>query len=121
MPVLAIQHVQLAMPPGREDDARAFYAGVLGLTEVPKDPELAKRGGAWFERGAVRVHLGVEHDFRPARKAHVGLLVDDVRAIVAECRRRGLETVDDEPLEGFDRIYVYDPFGNRLELMQPKS
>jgi catechol 2,3-dioxygenase-like lactoylglutathione lyase family enzyme len=92
---------------------------VLGLIEVPKPPELAKRGGAWFERGDVRVHLGVEKDFRPARKAHVGFLVDDITTIIAECRRRGLEIAHDEPLDGFERIYVYDPFGNRLELMQP--
>jgi catechol 2,3-dioxygenase-like lactoylglutathione lyase family enzyme len=97
------------------------YGEVLGLTEVPKPPDLAKRGGAWFERGDVRVHLGVEKNFRPARKAHIGFLVDDIATIIAECRRRGLEIVDDEPLDGFERIYVYDPFGNRLELMQPTS
>jgi catechol 2,3-dioxygenase-like lactoylglutathione lyase family enzyme len=119
--VHAIQHVQLAMPAGQEGAARAFYGEVLGLTEVPKPPDLAKRGGAWFERGDVRVHLGVEKNFRPARKAHIGFLVDDIATIIAECRRRGLEIVDDEPLDGFERIYVYDPFGNRLELMQPTS
>src|ERR1039457_6415640 len=69
-----IDHVQLAMPPGEEERARAFYAGVLGLTEVPKPPDLAKRGGAWFEQGAVKIHLGVEADFRPARKAHPALV-----------------------------------------------
>lgn len=121
MTVQAIQHVQLAMPAGREGEARAFYGEVLGLPEVAKPPDLAKRGGAWFERGSVRVHLGVEADFRPARKAHLGLLVDDLTAVLAECRRRGLEVVAGEPLEGFERAYVFDPFGNRLELMQPES
>jgi catechol 2,3-dioxygenase-like lactoylglutathione lyase family enzyme len=109
------------MPAGREAEARAFYGEVLGLIEVTKPPDLAKRGGAWFERGDVRVHLGVELDFRPARKAHVGFLVDDLATILAECRRRGLEVADDERLDEFERIYVADPFGNRLELMQPRS
>ncbi len=109
------------MPAGQEGAARAFYGDVLGLTEVPKPPDLAKRGGAWFERGDVRVHLGVEKNFRPARKAHIGFLVDGIATIIAECRRRGLEIVDGEPLDGFERIYVHDPFGNRLELMQPTS
>lgn len=118
MTVRAIHHVQLAMPVGEENAARAFYVGVLGLTEVPKPPDLVKRGGVWFERGDVRVHLGVEEDFRPARKAHVGLLVDDIATIAAACQRRGLDVVADEPIEGFERFYVHDPFGNRLELMQ---
>src|SRR4051812_33006464 len=114
----AIEHVQLAMPSGREDDARAFYAGVLRLTEIPKPPVLAARGGVWFELGAVKVHLGVEADFRPARKAHVAFSVTDVRAVVRACREHDVEVVDDDPMEGYDRAYVYDPFGNRLEIMR---
>ena len=82
MTILAIDHVQLAMPAGKEDEARAFYAGLLELSETPKPPELAKRGGAWFERGAVKIHLGVEADFRPARKAHPALVVDDLPALL---------------------------------------
>jgi catechol 2,3-dioxygenase-like lactoylglutathione lyase family enzyme len=119
--IRGIEHVQLAMPAGSEDEARAFYAGILGLDEVPKPPELAARGGAWFEQpsAGVKVHLGVEQDFRPARKAHVGFLVDDVEAVVRACRDGGLEVVDDEPLDGYARAYVYDPFGNRIELLQP--
>ena len=70
MSIRAIDHVQLAMPAGREDDARAFYAGLLGLSEVPKPPHLAARGGCWFETRDVKIHLGVDPDFRPARKAH---------------------------------------------------
>ena len=70
MTIVGIDHIQLAMPAGREDEARAFYARLLGIPEIAKPPELAKRGGAWFESGAVKVHLGVEPDFRPARKAH---------------------------------------------------
>lgn len=113
-----IDHVQLAMPEGGEDGARAFYGGLLGMDEVPKPPNLARRGGCWFEGGEVRLHLGVEADFRPARKAHPALLVDDLGALRRRLSEAGVECRDDEPLEGFVRTYVDDPFGNRLELMQ---
>ena len=119
MRVVAIEHVQLAMPPGRENEARAFYDGVLGIPEVPKPPHLAKRGGAWFERGSLKIHLGVETDFRPARKAHPALLVDDLEALIARLKARGVEVLEDAPLEGYVRVYVADPFGNRIELMEP--
>jgi catechol 2,3-dioxygenase-like lactoylglutathione lyase family enzyme len=118
MPITALHHVQLAMPRGREDDARAFYAGTLGMTEVPKPENLAKRGGAWFSSGSAEVHLGVEDDFRPAKKAHPALLVDGVKALAERCAAAGYAVVSDEPLAGFDRIYVSDPFGNRIELLQ---
>jgi len=118
MTIVGIDHVQLAMPGGREDDARAFYARLLGLPEQPKPPELAKRGGAWFENGTVKIHLGVEADFRPARKAHPALLVRGLRALAERLRSAGVEVVEDA-LEGYDRVYVADPFGNRLELMEP--
>lgn len=118
MRVKAIDHVQLAMPSGGEDKARAFYAGVLGILEVPKPANLAKRGGCWFEGGDVKVHLGVEAEFRPARKAHPAFLVDDLAALKRLLQSAGYEPKTDEPLEGYDRIYVDDPFGNRIELMQ---
>jgi catechol 2,3-dioxygenase-like lactoylglutathione lyase family enzyme len=121
MTITALHHVQLAMPRGREDDARAFYAGVLGFSELPKPPHLAKRGGAWFRSGGAEVHLGVEDDFRPAKKAHPALLVDDLAALAATCAAAGYATVSDQPLEGFDRLYVDDPFGNRIELLQPHA
>lgn len=120
MTIRAVDHVQLAMPPGREDDARAFFVGILGLAEVPKPPVLAGRGGAWFE-GAVKVHVGVEADFRPARKAHVAFVVDDLAELVEACRAAGLEVADGEPLDGWVRGFVHDPFGNRIELMQPTA
>ena len=107
------------MPAGREADAIAFYEGLLGIPQVPKPPHLAARGGCWFERGALKVHLGVDRDFRPATKAHPALLVRDVRALAAELAAAGCRVVDDEPLEGYDRVYVDDPFGNRIELLQP--
>jgi catechol 2,3-dioxygenase-like lactoylglutathione lyase family enzyme len=116
--IVGIDHVQLAMPPGREAEARAFYEGLLGLPEMPKPPELAKRGGAWFESGAVKLHLGVEADFRPARKAHPALLVRDLPGLLQRLRAAGVEVVED-PLEGYLRAYAADPFGNRLELMEP--
>ena len=120
MPVVGVDHVQLAMPAGREAEARAFYAGLLGIPEIPKPPVLAARGGAWFERGPLKIHLGVDSDFRPARKAHPGLLVSGLNALVERLRAAGHAVVDDEPLAGYQRVYVNDPFGNRLELREPR-
>jgi catechol 2,3-dioxygenase-like lactoylglutathione lyase family enzyme len=119
VPVERIDHVQLAMPAGGEDEARRFYGELLGLPEQPKPPHLAVRGGCWFGTGPLQLHLGVEPDFRPAKKAHPALLVRDLPALVDALRRAGVELVDDEPLEGYDRIYAYDPFGNRIELLEP--
>jgi catechol 2,3-dioxygenase-like lactoylglutathione lyase family enzyme len=117
--ILAIHHVQLAMPRGREAEARAFYVDVLALREIPKPPHLASRGGAWFVAGAVQIHLGVEDDFRPARKAHPALLVRHLSALLDRCKVQGFATTTDQPLPGYDRAYVNDPFGNRLELLEP--
>ena len=117
MSVVGIEHVQLAMPAGGEAEAREFYARLLGIPEIPKPPELARRGGAWFESGSVKIHLGVDADFRPARKAHPALLVDDLPALVERLREARVQIVED-PLEGRLRVYVTDPFGNRIELME---
>ena len=114
-----LDHVQLAMPPGREAEARAFYEGVLGIPEIPKPANLAKRGGAWFQRGSLKIHLGVEAEFKPARKAHPAFLVANLPAFVAALKQAGLQPVRDEPLEGYDRVYISDPFGNRIELLEP--
>ena len=119
MRVLGIEHVQLAMPPGGEERAREFYARLLGIPELPKPAHLAKRGGAWFESGRLKIHLGVEKDFVPAKKAHPALLVEGLRELAEALRAQGHAVVDDEPLEGFVRVYVSDPFGNRIELMEP--
>jgi catechol 2,3-dioxygenase-like lactoylglutathione lyase family enzyme len=110
-----IDHVQLAIPVGEEDRAREFYGDLLGLAEVPKPAELAGRGGCWFELGNVHVHIGVEADFHPARKAHVAFKVDEVRTLGEAARAAGYEVKDDDPIPGVDRIFVFDPFGNRLE------
>jgi catechol 2,3-dioxygenase-like lactoylglutathione lyase family enzyme len=115
----AIDHAQVAIPPGGEDDARAFYKDLLGLPEQPKPLELAKRGGAWFESRAVKVHCGVEDPFTPAKKAHIAFRVNDVASLASRARAAGYEVVDDDLLAGHERIYIYDPFGNRLEFLKP--
>lgn len=118
MPIVAIEHVQLAMPPGMEEEARRFYQGLLGIPEVPKPEHLAKRGGVWFENGPLRIHLGVDADFRPARKAHPALLVEGLAELVDRLKEHGITVADADPLEGYLRVYVSDPFGNRIELME---
>ena len=100
MKVLSIDHVQLAMPAGREAEARAFYADILGISEAHKPPHLAKRGGCWFELGALKIHLGVEKDFVPARKAHPALIVEDLKSLVAALKREGHRVVEDEIRKG---------------------
>ena len=119
MKIYGIHHVQLAMPEGREDDARTFYQKVLGFGEVQKPPSLDAQGGCWFESGSIKVHLGVETQFAPATKAHPAFLVVNLEDITKEAEQAGYEVVGGLPLEGFDRKYIYDPFGNRIELMQP--
>ena len=106
------------MPPGQEQMATDFYAGVLGLQRVAKPPNLEHRGGCWFEGGAARLHLGVEQDFRPAQKAHVALLVDGLAELTRTLTGAGVAVRSDEPLEGYDRVYVDDVFGNRVELLE---
>ncbi|ARX84053.1 MULTISPECIES: VOC family protein [Streptomyces] len=115
----AVDHVQLAAPVGSEEALRAFYVDVLGMTEVPKPPVLAGRGGCWFEAGAVRLHLGVEADFRPARKAHPGLLVTAIEAYAARLAALGAAVTWDDHLPGHRRFYSEDPVGNRLEFLEP--
>jgi catechol 2,3-dioxygenase-like lactoylglutathione lyase family enzyme len=114
-----IDHAQVAIPRGGEAQARAFYEELLGLPEQPKPPELAKRGGCWFESAAVKLHCGVEDPFSPAKKAHIAFRVGDVAGLAKRARAAGYEVVDDDLLEGHERIYIYDPFGNRLEFLKP--
>ncbi len=115
--VRSVTHMQVAIPVGGEDEARAFYGGLLGLVEVAKPPELAKRGGCWFElpEGTCgQLHLGVDPDFRPAKKAHVAFVVSDMTKLAETARPQGYEVLavqDDET----EQVYIYDPFGNRLE------
>jgi len=116
--IRAIDHVQLAMPAGREDDAVAFYQGLLGLPRVPKPAPMAARGGCWFEDGDVRIHLGVDADFRPATKAHPALVVEGLAALRQRIHAAGVATVDGDTFDGALRAYVEDPFGNRVELLE---
>jgi catechol 2,3-dioxygenase-like lactoylglutathione lyase family enzyme len=117
--VVALDHLQLAMPRGREAEARAFYGDILGLRELTKPANLAVRGGVWFQLGTQQLHLGVEGDFRPAKKAHPAFLVHNLAGLRARLEQSGFEPYEDEPLDGYQRCYVADPFGNRLELMEP--
>lgn len=119
--VLALDHVQLAMPRGREADAERFYCDVLGFEVVPKPPHLAARGGRWFRSGSVHLHLGVEADFTPARKAHPAFVVSSLSEVQSRLETAGVEIVWDTQTEGYERFYASDPFGNRLEFMQPDS
>lgn len=116
--IYAIDHIQLSIPPGAEDAARAFYGDLLGFVEVPKPAELAGRGGVWFEQGHIHLHLGVEPDMRPLKKAHPGLLTDNLRMLILRCRAVGVTVTLDTPLPGYDRAHILDPFGNRIELLQ---
>ena len=119
VPVIGIDHVQVAAPPGCEAEARAFYGGLLGLEELPKPEALRDRGGCWFRAGPQELHVGVEDPFAPARKAHPGLVVDDLDALAAGLRAAGVEVAVDASIPGTDRVHVADPFGNRLELRGP--
>ena len=120
MAITGIDHVQVAAPPGCEDEARAFYGGLLGLEELPKPEALAARGGCWFRAGAQELHVGVEEPFAPARKAHPGLVVDDLDALADAAARRRAQSVASRRSRSpaSTRFHVADPFGNRLELRQ---
>ena len=117
--LIGLHHIQLAMPPDEEEDAVRFYGTVLGLTQVDKPPELAPRGGVWFRSGGLEVHLGIEEPFTPARKAHPAFLVRDLPSLRERIEDAGYRVTDDVPLAGFHRCHVRDPFGNRLELVEP--
>jgi catechol 2,3-dioxygenase-like lactoylglutathione lyase family enzyme len=121
MAVRRLDHVLLAMPAGRESEARDFYQGLLGIPEAIKPGNLSARGGCWFEDGDLKVHLGVEKNFAPARKAHPAFIVDGLLKLEAKLRAAGCTVSYDEPLQGYDRFFVNDPFGNRIELMQVKA
>ena len=117
MRIVGLDHVQLAMPRGGEAVARAFYGEALGLGELAKPAHLAVRGGVWFAAGAVQLHLGVEDDFRPARKAHPALAVDGMTALCERLAAAGVSVRPDDPVGGRSRFFVDDPFGNRLEFI----
>ena len=113
-----LHHVLLAIPEGGEDACRPFYTGVLGMTELVKPPRLAARGGLWVRADNVEIHLGVEKDFRPARKAHPGLRVSDLDELAKRLAGAGYEPKWDTDLPHIRRFHVSDPVGNRLEIIQ---
>jgi catechol 2,3-dioxygenase-like lactoylglutathione lyase family enzyme len=114
-----LHHVQLAIPPGAEDRCREFYIGVLGMTEVPKPPELAKKGGLWLRTDTLEIHLGVEEHFTPARKAHPGIVVAGLDALADRVAAAGAPVEWNDEFIGFRRFHSRDPLGNRLEFMEP--
>jgi len=118
VPFRAIDHVQLAMPVGEEAAAKKFYCELLGMSEVAKPEELAKRGGAWFVSGRVQLHLGVETDFRAARKAHPALRCSDYDALTSKLRAAGIPVHEVGDIPGVHRCHILDPFGNRIELIK---
>src|SRR5580765_8763555 len=117
--VFGLDHLQLTMPAGAEEQARAFYGGALGLEETPKPPMLAARGGVWFRCGKQEIHLGVAEDFQPQRKGHPGLLVRDLATTSARLESAGAPIIPDDLLPGYERFYTADPFGNRIECLRP--
>jgi catechol 2,3-dioxygenase-like lactoylglutathione lyase family enzyme len=119
--VIGLDHVQLAMPPGRESEAEAFYTGFLGFVRIPKPEPMAARGGAWFASGPVALHLGVEVDFRAARKAHPALVVRDLAGLVAAAAAEGVEVRPNPDQPRGAGYYIDDPFGNRIELIDAEA
>ncbi|UQI45601.1 glyoxalase [Streptomyces sp. HU2014] len=116
-----LHHVQLSIPPGAEDLCREFWAGVLGMAELEKPPVPAARGGCWFRGGGLEVHLGVEDDFRPNKKAHPGILVNSLHALAQQLTDRGVSVTWDDDFPGHHRFYALDKLGNRLEFLEPAS
>ncbi|WZY00013.1 VOC family protein [Bacillus sp. FSL W7-1360] len=112
-----IDHVQLAAPKGSEEKARDFFGRILGMEEIPKPANLAKRGGVWFSCGQHQLHIGVQDDFAPAKKAHPAFHVANLEELRSTLTAAGVTVKDDEPLEGAERFYVDDPFGNRIEFL----
>lgn len=117
MGVVGLDHVQLAIPAGGEDQARGFFIGLLGMVEEEKPANLSP-SGCWFTGGTIALHIGIDPDFRPAKKAHPALLVDDLAGLRARLADAGCVIRDDTPVEGYARFFTEDPFGNRIELME---
>lgn len=119
MQLLDIDHVQIAAPTGCESEARRFFGQLLGMEEVSKPERLRSRGGCWFQVGSRQLHIGVEEDFRPAKKAHVAFTASDIDALFARLSAAGIQCVWDEAVDGVRRFYANDPWGSRLEFADP--
>jgi catechol 2,3-dioxygenase-like lactoylglutathione lyase family enzyme len=113
-----LHHVQIAIPPGSEDECRVFYVGILGMAEIEKPPVLAARGGLWVRADALEIHLGVERDFHPARKAHPGIRVVDLDGLAERLDEHGVQVAWSDDFPGHRRFYAFDNVGNRLEFLQ---
>ncbi len=118
---MIIDHVQLAMPTGKEAEARAFFVGILGMVEEEKPPLLQSRGGCWFRRGICKVHVGVDVEFRPQQKAHPAFVVDEIDRLSDRLAQCGYDVVWDKAIPGSRRFYTSDPFGNRIEFLEDPS
>ena len=118
MPILNLDHLQVAIPTGGEEAARSFYIGILGFSEQSKPASMAGRNSIWLTAGPVNLHLGIEADFHTAKRAHPAFTVNNLDEIVSACERAGLVTKPDTPVGNFRRTHVFDPFGNRIELME---
>lgn len=116
--MLALDHVQIAMPVGGEEAARAFFGRLLGLSEIPKPADMALRGGCWFAVGLHQLHLGVEAEFRPMKKAHIALATDGVMTLRRTLDAAGYATTADAPVDDRNRFFTHDPFGNRIEFIE---
>ncbi|MEQ8315341.1 MAG: VOC family protein [Gammaproteobacteria bacterium] len=119
MQIIGIDHIQIAIPFGGENLGRAFYGELLGLTEISKPEDLAANGGVWFELGDLQLHLGIDPEFKPAKKAHPGLIVSDLDSLAAKLKAQGYEITEAAPVEEMSRFFTADPFGNRLEFLEP--
>jgi len=117
----SIHHVQMAIPKGGEDRTRWFFGTLLGLEEIEKPANLRARGGVWFETGNLQLHLGVDPSFTPATKAHVAFEFTDLDGLRGRLTNAGMTIIEDEPLPGYERFYVSDPFGNRIECLCPSE
>jgi catechol 2,3-dioxygenase-like lactoylglutathione lyase family enzyme len=118
--IRGLDHVQVAAPAGCEAAARRFYGELVGLAEVEKPEPLRGRGGVWFQCGEQQLHVGVDDDFQPARKAHPALAVSGYDELISHLRDAGIE-IEEDSIRGIRRSYVHDPWGNRLELVDLPS
>ncbi|MDR4889723.1 glyoxalase [Fredinandcohnia sp. QZ13] len=119
--IKAIDHIQLAAPKGSEEEARHFYATILGCQEIEKPDTLRKNGGVWFSYGSVQIHIGIDEPFVPAKKAHPAFEIQNLKALKLNLENNNVNTMDDNNLPGANRLYAFDPFGNRLEFLEWKN
>ena len=116
-----LDHIQIAAPPGCEEAAKEFYGAILGLREIEKPEALRSRGGCWFECGSQQLHVGVEQDFRPAKKAHPAFVAADLDELRRELLARGCKVVEDASIPEARRFFTDDPWGNRLEIVEQRQ